>query len=144
MQRNGTTDAQAGVQEYAQGWYDMMTRIWRDRLQMMRVYDTGELLQSVGNAGLSVNGYEMMAAFRFVQYGIYVDAGTGKYYERGNGGDLHFLDRAYRYEHGLKKQRKRRPWFSRSWAISCRVLADEVQRRIGDEFIGLFDDLEEY
>ncbi|MDY6296901.1 MAG: hypothetical protein SPL50_01190 [Alloprevotella sp.] len=41
----------------------------------------------------------------------------------------------------MKKQRKRRPWFSRSWAISCRVLAYEMQRQMGDAFVGLFDDL---
>ena len=139
MQRNGTNEAR--VQEYAQGWYDMMTRIWRDRLQMMGVYDTGHLLKSVGSAGLSVNGYEMTAAFQFIQYGIYVDAGTGNGYTRGNGGYLQLLDKGYRHEHGMKKQRKRRPWFSRSWAISCRVLADEMQRQMGDAFVGLFDDL---
>ena len=137
------TDATQNVQEYAQGWYDMMTRIWRDRLQMMGVYDTGQLLSSVSSAGLNVDGYNMSAAFQFIQYGIYVDAGTGNGYTRGNGGDLKFLGKAYRYEHKLGKQRKPRPWFSRSWAISTRVLADEMQRLIGEAFVGIFDNLDD-
>ena len=37
--------------------------------------------------------------FKFLQYGIYVDLGTGKGYKRGNGGDLKFLGKDYRKEH---------------------------------------------
>ena len=42
----------------------------------------------------------------------------------------------------MGRQRKRRPWFSRSWAISS-VIGEEWQKSIGDAYVGLFDNLEE-
>lgn len=146
MAKNGTETnkrVEQHLHEYGKGWYDMMVRIWRDRLQMMRVYRTGSLLGSVAGSGLQQQGYSMQAAFRFLEYGVYVDAGTGNGYTRGNGGNLEILDKAYRYKNKMGKQRKRRPWFSRSWAISSRVIAEEWQKSVGDSFVGLFDNLEE-
>lgn len=135
-----TQDRQAA--EYLDRWYEMMTRIWRDRLQMMQALDTGTLLRSVGGEGRSISHLQATAAFRYVLYGVYVDAGTGNGYKRGNPGDLRILDKAYRREHGLKRQRKRRPWFSPSWAISVRVIADEFQRLAGDKYVGIVEILE--
>ena len=61
---------------------------------------------------------------------------------RDNGGDLPFLDPAYRLEHHLGKPRQRRPWFNKSWYISVMVLKDKLADVIGEEFAGLFDNLE--
>ena len=59
-------------------------------------------------------------AFRYLEYGIYVDLGVGNGYRRDNGGDLPFLDTAYRLE-----------------------LKDKLAEVIGEEFAGLFDKLEQ-
>ena len=79
--------------------------------------------------------------FKFLQYGIYVDLGTGKGYKRGNGGDLKFLGKDYRKEHNLGKAREPRPWFSKSWYISTQVIKDDYARFDGDKFVGIMDDL---
>ena len=142
MQKNGTKpDTTRQAQEYTQGWYDMMVRIWTDKIQLHGIYDTGALRSSVAKAALSLDEMSFTAAFRFLNYGVYVDAGTGNGYTRGNGGYLEIMDKAVRYERGLKKKRKRRRWFSPSWAISCRVIADQMQKLAGDRFVGLFDNL---
>ena len=137
----GRTDSAAEVREYGEGWYRMMTRIWTDRIGLMGAIRTGTLRGSVTGAGLSVTGFDMQATFRFVQYGLYVDAGTGNGYRRGNGGRLEILDREYRQRHGLKRQRKARPWFSRSWRISREVLKDRLAGLMGEAFTGLFDEI---
>ena len=82
-------------------------------------------------------------AFRYLEYGIYVDLGVGNGYRRDNGGDLPFLDTAYRLEHHFGKPRQRRPWFNKSWYISVMVHKDKLAEVIGEEFAGLFDNLEQ-
>lgn len=127
--------------QYPQAWQDKMVEIWRDRILLLGIRDTGSLYRSVQAGTMQWQGIEGTLGFRFLEYGIFVDAGTGRGYRRGNGGDLKFLGRDYRKQHGLGKPRERRRWFSVSWAISLRVLADEMERRIGDDFVALFDNL---
>lgn len=129
------------LQQYSREWYTKMTQIWRDRIDLMGCIRTGALRSSVAGGGLSLNGYDLNATFHFLQYGLYVDAGTGNGYTRGNGGDLQILNKDYRREHGMKKQRQRRPWFSRSWAISRRVLIDKTAEIIGDDFAGALSEI---
>jgi len=129
-------DINPSVAPYTREWYDKMIKIWRDRIDLMGAIKTGALRQSVSGGGLTVGGYDIRATFHFLQYGIYVDAGTGNGYRHGNGGNLAILDKDYRRAHGMKKQRKRRPWFSRSWYISREVLKDKLAKLIGEDFIG--------
>ena len=120
----------------------MMSKIWLDRLQLMGVYHRGMLQESVRSMSHSAlqlsEGYQMRATYSFLTYGMYVDAGVGKGYRRGNGGDLHFLDKSYRKEHKLGKAREKRPWMSVSWRVSRRVLVSQLSRQLGKEFMGLF------
>lgn len=120
----------------------MMSKIWLDRLQLMGVYHRGMLQESVRSMSHSAlqlsEGYQMRATYSFLTYGMYVDAGVGKGYRRGNGGDLHFLDKAYRKEHKLGKPREKRPWMSVSWRVSRRVLVSQLSQQLGKEFMGLF------
>ena len=128
-------------ERYPKSWQDKMVEIWQDRILLLGIRDTGALYRSVQASITQWHGIEGTLGFRFLEYGIYVDAGTGNGYRRGNGGDLEFLGRDYRKKHGLGKTRERRRWFSVSWAISTRVLANEMERQIGDEFVALFDNL---
>lgn len=139
MADNGRTDS---IREYSQGWFDKMVEIWRDRLDVLRVRDTGALRGSVEKGHFSIGEAGGSLAFRYLEYGIYVDLGVGNGYRRDNGGDLPFLDTSYRLEHHLGKPRQRRPWFNKSWYISVMVLKDKLTDVIGEEFAGLFDNLE--
>lgn len=129
------------VADYSRAWYEMMTHIWRDRIDLMGCIRTGALRGSVSGGGLRVAGYDLQATFRFLDYGLYVDAGTGNGYRRGNGGDLRILESGYRRAHGLGRRRVRRPWFSTSWRISREVLKDKLALLAGEAFVGAFDEL---
>lgn len=128
---------------YAREWHEMMVRIWTDRIEAMRIHRTGTLRESVAAQSFAApaDGFSMYAAYRFVEYGIYVDAGTGRGYTVGNGGNLEFLDPVIRAQKGKGKPRQRRPWFSVSWDISRRVLNRELTAAVGTEFSGMFDSL---
>lgn len=127
--------------KYTEAWYKLMTKIWQDRIDLMDAVDTGALRRSVQGSGFRAAGYDMSMTFKFMQYGLYVDAGTGRGYTRGNGGDLDKLGKAYRKLHGLGKTRERRPWFSRSWNISREVLKNKLAQLMGQAFKGTFSDL---
>ena len=116
---------------YAHAWYTKMTQIWQDRIAYYGIHHTGALLASVRGGHLTADELTMTAEFTFLQYGIYVDRGTGRGYKRGNGGDLHFLGKDYRAAHHLGRARQARPWFTPSWHISCLVISHEAARAAG-------------
>ncbi len=125
--------------KYGEAWTGMMTRIWTDRLDLLGVYDTGALRRSVVDGLWQSNeDFTATAEFRFLLYGIFVDAGTGREVPRGNDGHIE----RFRKENGGKK-RQAKEWFSPSWAISKRVLMERAARIVGDRFTGLFDELKE-
>ena len=138
MKQNNTAD----LQTYSKAWYDKMVEIWRDRIDAMNILDTGALRGSVAGKGFAIDEMGGQMAFKFLQYGIYVDLGTGKGYKRGNGGELEFLGKDYRKQHNLGKARKKRPWFSTSWYVSTKVIRDVYARFVGDQFVGIMDNLE--
>jgi len=132
---------QQDLQDYSRAWYAQMVKIWRDRIDLLGCVRTGALRSSVTGGGLSLSNADMQATFRFLQYGLYVDAGTGNGYKRGNGGNLAFLDKNYRKAHGKGKARKRRPWYSTSWYISREVLKEKYAKMLGEAFAGAFTEL---
>lgn len=132
----------ADLQTYSKAWYDKMVEIWRDRIDAMNILDTGALRGSVAGKGFAIDELGGQMAFQFLQYGIFVDLGTGKGYKRGNGGDLEFLGKDYRKQHNLGKARKKRPWFSTSWYVSTKVIRDVYARFVGEQFAGIMDNLE--
>lgn len=136
--KTGRTDS---IRKFSEGWYDKMVEIWRDRLDLLRIKDTGALRASVDKGGFSFGEAGGSMGFTFLEYGIFVDLGVGNGYRHGNGGDLPFLSPAYRYEHNLGKPRQKRPWFNKSWYISTLVLKDKLAEVIGEEFAGMFDNL---
>lgn len=127
------------VEKFQEEWVKKMVEIWTDRLIMLGAFTKeAHLLRSVGLDGARLSEEESQITFSFLQYGIYVDAGTGRGYKRGNGGDLYFLAKDYRKKHKLGEPRKRRPWFSKSWNISLRVMANYMTQKLGEEYTGLF------
>lgn len=125
---------------YQRSWAQMMTRIWSDRIRLHQAIDTGTLLRSISQ-GTTTYGPRASLSFHFLDYGLYVDRGTGRGYTRGNGGDLKFKGKAYRQAHNLGAERQRRPWFSVSWNISCRRFADQMAAYYKTGFVGIFDRL---
>lgn len=138
MAQNNTAD----LKTYSKAWYDKMVTIWRDRIDAMDILDTGALRGSVAGNGFAMDEMGGQMAFKFLQYGIFVDLGTGKGYKRGNGGDLEFLGKDYRKQHKLGAARKKRPWFSTSWYVSTKVIRDVYARLVGEKFVGIMDNLD--
>ena len=143
MSNNRTnSDTQKAIKEYPKAWHEKMCEIWRDKIDLLGVFDTGALRNSVLPAQLKQDGMTLDLSFHFLEYGIYVDRGVGNGYKHDNGGDLGFLGAAYRHEHHYhNKIRKKRPWFSTSWRISTEVIKDKMADLMGESFANAFDNL---
>lgn len=147
---NGTSKLQQDIETYTKLWTDKMTQIWTDKIDQYGVIDTGRL-RALPQGVYHVADLSNMVQFQILYYGLCQDRGVGNgYYAKNNPngegkrdeyGHLYILDPVRRIESGAGKKREARPWFSISWKISARVMADAMQGMIGDRFVGLFDDI---
>lgn len=142
---------EAQQRKWLDEWAKKMVEIWRDKLSYFNIYRTGTLMGSFSDS-VAHNGLSANILMRFIRYGIYQAYGTGRGYisrEKGNTGDLKFLDPAYRREHRLDVPRKvgpkwggyytsgeprqRRDWFNPKLFGSLMRLRETMARMIGEE-----------
>lgn len=85
---------QQELERYERGWSKMMLDIWAEKIQQLNITDTGSLKGSLQE--LVTTGNVTTIEHKFLQYGLYVSAGVGKGFYRGNPGDLLFMGDQYR------------------------------------------------
>ncbi len=139
--QNNMTEQQR--EQWLRGWADNMIRFWQEKMMQFSspVYDTGELFASL--ATTLTTGANATIEHRFLEYGLYVAAGTGNGYRRGNSGKddengLQFM-RGKKWNKG-KGHRKARDWFSRKYLYSIHRLNDFEARYYGEAYQGLVSD----
>ena len=139
------------IQKYEDAWVDTMIQIWKEKIERLRVIRTGALHESFSDQINRTKSGDTLK-LKFLRYGIYQALGTGYGYdsaEKGNNGDLKFLDPAYRERHRLNMQRKvgpawggymtsgkprkRRDWFSRKLFMSVIALREDLARITGEQ-----------
>ena len=130
MLMNGNTEQQAikERQKYVNAFNSTMLKIWRERINLLKVIDTGALYRSLLAVRLRADGRytEITLSQSFNTYGIFQDYGTGRETPRGNSGDL-----------GHAKVRQRRRWFSTKYYASVMNLKEFFADSMGKEFIGI-------
>lgn len=86
-QTSGTNNQQKQhlIRTYSKEWYEKMIEIWRDRLDVMGIRDTGALRSSVQKGMFNIEDAGGQMTFLYLTYGIYVNLGIGNGYRRGNG-----------------------------------------------------------
>lgn len=89
--------AQRELDAYNNGWARCMVDIWMEKIDMLRISDTGKLRASIRE--LVSTGSVTTIEHRFMMYGLYVAAGVGRGFTHGNGGDLLFMGDGYREAH---------------------------------------------
>lgn len=119
------------IREYSEAWVRTMLMIWREKIERLKVINTGALHESFSSAISSANS-EQVLMMKFFQYGIYQAMGVGNGYKHGNGGDLEFLGKEYREKHKLGKARVRRDWFNKKFYMSLMAMKEDVARILGE------------
>lgn len=129
--------------EWIRGWAENMVKYLREKMMSFPhpVYDTGALYGSLTDS-LTL-GMSTVIEHRFLEYGLYVAAGTGKGYRRGNSGrdddqGLQFM-RGGKYNKG-KGHRQARDWFSKKYLYSLHRLNDYEAAYFGEAYQGLMSD----
>ena len=123
--------AQDARQKYILAFNTTMLEIWKERITLLEVIDTGLLLRSPLALPVKADGrfFEVTLSQAFLEYGLWQDYGVGRETPRGNSGDI-----------GRRKVRQRRPWFSKKYYASVLNLRDFLGENIGQEFQGVIAD----
>ena len=128
---NNVTEQQAidARQKYVTAFNDTMIRIWKEKITLLDVIDTGRLLHSVPIVlAMRADGrfFEVSLTQSFLEYGLWQDYGTGRETPRGNPGDI-----------GRAKKRQRRKWFSTKYYASVMNIKEFYEENLGWQFCGL-------
>lgn len=117
--------------KYVKAFSDTMLKIWQERMAILRVIDTGNLYRSVAS-GVSIEDNEISRVtftFNFSEYGIYVNAGTGRETPRGNPGDI-----------GRAKVRKPKKWYRPKFYMSMMNLREFFAESFHIKFVSIIDE----
>lgn len=145
MPKSGQTGRKTkqDLNQYEQHWTEFMVKFWQEKMMQFSppVYDTGTLHDTI--TGMLHPGNPTTIEHHFREYGLYVAAGTGNGYRRGNSGrddenGLQFL-RGKKWNKGAG-HRKRRDWFSRKYLYSIHRLNDFEASYYGEMYQGLLSD----
>lgn len=126
MQTNGLTE----LNTFVSGWSQMMVEIWQEKLIQLNVRDTGALFDSVVAMPIVSVAGVITIPHKFLEYGIYVDAGTGREFggARNQNGQLVG-------KNGEKKtiNREAKEWFRVKRFASVRKLAEATAEIFGEK-----------
>ena len=117
--------------EFVTAFTGTMVDIWREKLTLLKVWDTGALYRSVSSA-YPVMDQEVTSVsmkFEFRDYGTFVERGTGRETPRGNPGDI-----------GRAKVRRPRPWLNRKYYGSKMNLRDFFAESFSLQYIAIVDE----
>lgn len=121
---NKDVGATAGDREkWLKGWSDKMKEIFKEQINLLGIWDKGNLFRSVSELNFFSNDPVYSISHEFAYYGVYVDRGTGKEFKKGNPGDL-----------GFTPVRKPRRWFFKKYYASYMVLMEFSVDSMGAEF----------
>ena len=114
--------------KFVSAFNDTMVRIWRERISLLEVVDSGLLYKSLlgTKTDIGKDATEFQLEQQFVTYGIFQNYGTGKETPRGNPGDI-----------GRSKVRKARQWFDKKYYGSVMNLRDFLGESLSQQYIGI-------
>lgn len=111
--------------DYVMGFNAMMIKIWQEQIVKLDAVDTGRLYSSVliHSSSFDEKVVDVALSYNFVEYGVYVDRGTGRETPRGNPGDI-----------GRAKIRQPKPWMSKKFIRSYFNIRNFFADSLGREF----------
>lgn len=124
---NQTADAEREKRrKFTEGFNSTMIDIWKEKIVLLGVYDTGCLYNSVAAVGMSMDEKitEVTLSQHFALHGVFQDWGTGKEVYRGNPGRIYD-------DEERKKVRKRKKWFSPKYYGSVMKLQEFFADSLG-------------
>jgi hypothetical protein len=120
---------------YVSAFNRTMIKIWREKIALLQVIDTGALYRSTVSVSTTMDGKvtTVTLAQAFNTYGLFVDYGTGRNTPRGNPGDI-----------GRDNPRKRKRWFSRKYYASVMNIQEFFADNLGRDFCQVMSNYLDY
>lgn len=117
-------DALHEREQYVRAYNTTMVKIWKEKLQLLGVIDTGRLYNSVMGVSMTADANFTSVSLQqeFCEYGVYVERGTGSNTPKGNPGDI-----------GHENRRKKKPWMMRKHLASMFNLRDFMADSLGKQ-----------
>ena len=110
----GMTDEE--LKKFEEGWVEMMSSIWVDKIVMLHLVDTGQLIRSMEYRLSEMEGGRMFEhSFRL--YGFYVAIGVGP--------------------HG---KRKPKDWYFKAYRRSIEKLKHIEEEALGERYMGVLSE----
>jgi len=122
--------------KYISAFNDTMVKIWKEKIELLDVKDTGQLLSSVVPLSLKTDAEFLNVSLsqEFLEYGVWQNYGTGKETPRGNGGDI-----------GRVKKRVAKPWYFKKYYGSAMNIREFLADNLGQQWCYIcsecFDDV---
>ena len=128
MRQNQSEQVLRRRTQYLEAFDDTMIAIWLEKIHKLGIVDSGALRNSVRALPPLIASEQMrfVLSQEFLEYGLYVDAGTGREVYRGNPGDI-----------GRDKVRERKEWFSKKYYASVMNLKEFMAESAGEEFFAV-------
>jgi hypothetical protein len=120
---------------YVSAFNRTMIKIWREKIALLQVIDTGALYRSTVSVSTTMDGKVTTVTLSqaFNTYGLFVDFGTGRNTPRGNPGDI-----------GRDNPRKRKRWFSRKYYASVMNIQEFFADNLGRDFCQVMSNYLDY
>lgn len=107
----GMTDEE--LRKFEEGWVEMMSSIWVDKIVKLHIVDTGQLIRSMEHHLVEMEGGRVLEhSFRL--YGFYVAIGVGP--------------------HG---KRKPKDWYFKAYRRSIEKLKHIEEEALGEKYMGV-------
>ncbi len=105
--------------KFVEAWNKTMLDIWQERIFKLKVMDSGSLWRSPLELPVRADGrfYDITLSQTFLEFGLWQDIGRDK-------------------------KRVRRRWFSTKYYASVMALRDFIAESLGQEFVGMFANLD--
>lgn len=118
--------------KYVTAFNNTMVKIWKEKIVLLDVIDTGALLSSPAPLKLITDNQftTVTLSQQFLEYGVWQNYGTGKEVYRGNPGDI-----------GRPKVRKKKPWYFRKYYGSVLNIKEFMAENLGKQFTGIFTEV---
>lgn len=118
--------------KYVTAFNNTMVKIWKEKIVLLDVIDTGALLSSPAPLKLITDNQftTVTLSQQFLEYGVWQNYGTGKEVYRGNPGDI-----------GRPKVRKKKPWYFRKYYGSVMNIKEFMAENLGKQFTGIFTEV---
>lgn len=111
-------------ERYVNSFNDTMISIWMEQIIKLGAVDKGNLFKSfLLKHKKDGKVTEIYSRWSFIEYGVYVDRGTGREVFIGNPGDI-----------GIDKKRKAKPWLSKKFYSSYLNIRDFFAENLAEEF----------